>query len=318
MAEHKIIILDGHTSNPEDVAWKPLEEFGEVVVYPRTPDENVLERARGADILILNKIKMTREKIGSLPDLKYIGLLATGFDNVDVAAAAEHGVIVTNIPSYSTPSVAQHAFALLLQFTNRVALHDRSVHEDEWIRSEDFSYFKEPLTELAGKYFGIMGYGQIGQYTARIARAFGMKLLVHSGHLKELEDGELVSLEELFRRSDVVSLHAALSNKTAGIVNKDLLKLMKQDAILINTSRGGLINEQDLAATLNEGRIRGAALDVLSKEPPPPDNPLLTARNCIITPHISWVSVEARARLMQTVFNNVRAFLQGRPMNVVS
>jgi glycerate dehydrogenase len=318
MAGHKIVILDGHTSNPDDFSWEPLNEFGRVEVYPRTPDDEVLARANGADILILNKIRMTREKIESLPDLKYIGLLATGFDNVDLKAACDHGVTVTNMPSYSTPSVAQHAFALLLQHTNRVALHDRSVHEDEWVRSKDFSYFKEPLSELAGKYFGIMGYGQIGQYTAKIARAFGMKLLVHSGHAASLEEGELVSLEELFRRSDVVSLHAALTPENTGIVNKELLNLMKPGALLINTSRGGLINEQDLADALNEGRIRGASLDVLSKEPPSPDNPLLSARNCIITPHISWVTVEARKRLMNTVVNNVKAYLQERPINVVS
>ena len=318
MAEHRIVILDGHTSNPDDFSWKPLEALGELTVYPRTPDEEVLDRAAGADIIILNKIRMTRDKIEALPDLKYIGLLATGFDNVDVKAAAKHGVTVTNIPSYSTPSVAQHAFALLLQHTNRVGLHDRSVHENEWVRSKDFSYFKEPLSELEGKYFGIMGYGQIGQYTARIARAFGMKLLVHSRHATHLEGGELVSLEDLFQRSDVVSLHAALTADNAGIVNRDLLNLMKPGAILINTSRGGLIHEQDLADALNEGKIRGASLDVLSQEPPSPDNPLLTAKNCIITPHISWVSIEARMRLMDTVINNVKAFLAGNPQNVVS
>ncbi len=318
MTKQRIVILDGHTSNPDDFSWDPLKEFGDLEVFPRTPDDQVLARAGSAGILILNKVKMTREKIESLPDLKYIGLLATGYDNVDVKAARENGVTVTNIPSYSTPSVAQHAIALLLQHTNRVALHDRSVHEDEWVRSKDFSYFKEPLSELAGKYFGIMGYGQIGQYTAKIALALGMKLLIHSNHASSVEEGELVSLEELFKRSDVVSIHAALTPEKAGIINKELLSLMKPSALLINTSRGGLINEQDLADALNRGILKGASLDVLSKEPPAPDNPLLTARNCIITPHISWVTIEARKRLMNTVINNVKAFMQDRPINVVS
>ncbi len=318
MGKHKIVILDGHTTNPDDFSWEPLESSGEVTVYPRTPDDEVLKRCEGADIVITNKIRMTREKIEALPSLRYIGLLATGFDNVDLEAARENDVVVTNIPAYSTPSVAQHAFALLLQHTNRVALHDRSVHEDEWVRSKDFSYFKKPLSELEGKYFGILGYGQIGKYTARIALAFGMKLLVHSGHATHLEEGELVSLEDLFRRSDVLSLHAALTKDNTGLVNKNLLSLMKPEAILINTSRGGLINEQDLADALNEEKIKGASLDVLSKEPPAPDNPLLTAKNCIITPHISWVSLEARKRLMETAIGNVEAFLAGNPRNVVS
>lgn len=318
MKTHSIVILDGHTSNPDDFSWGPLEESGSFVVYPRTPDDLVVERSKEAHIIILNKIKMDRSKMEALPNLKYIGLLATGYDNVDVAAARELGIMVTNIPSYSTPSVAQHTFALLLQHTNRVAVHDRSVHSEEWVRSKDFSYFKEPLSELWGKNFGILGYGQIGSQAADIARAFGMKVLVHSKHTKSLEFGELVTLEDLFKRSDVVSIHAALTREKVGMVNKQLLGLMKKEALLINTSRGGLINEQDLADALNAETIKGAALDVLSTEPPSPDNPLLKAKNCIITPHISWVTLEARKRLMDTVIQNVKSFLKGEPQNVVS
>lgn len=318
MESLKIIVLDGHTSNPDDLSWDGLSEFGELSVFPRTPDDRVIERAKGARVLIMNKIKMTREKIEALPDLQYIGLLATGFDNVDLEAARANGVIVTNIPSYSTPSVAQHTFALLLQLTNRVALHDRSVHEMDWVRSKDFSYFKEPLTELAGKYMGIVGYGQIGKAVAALALAFGMKVLVCSEHSTAIEGMELVALPELFERSDVISLHTAITPEKKGMINASLIGRMKSSAILVNTSRGGIINEEDLADALNRNAIRGAALDVLSSEPPARDNPLLVAKNCVLTPHISWATLEARTRLMKTVVGNVRAFVEGDPVNVVN
>ncbi|MCA6078609.1 D-2-hydroxyacid dehydrogenase [Fulvivirga sedimenti] len=314
----KIVVLDGHTLNPDDMSWEPLQELGDVTVYPRTGPGDVIKRSENADALIINKIKMTREVIQALPRLSYIGLMATGFDNVNTEAARESGICVTNVPGYSTPSVAQHTFALILQLSNRVALHNQSVHEMEWVRSADFSYYKHPIPELYGKTIGLVGYGAISSSVEKIAHAFGMRILIASEHADKAEFGRIVSLEELFESSDIVSLHTALTPKTAGMVNAELIGRMKPAAWLINTARGGLINEKDLSDALHENRIAAAAVDVLSKEPPDEDNPLLTAPRCIITPHISWASVESRQRLMAALIENLKAFQAGERLNVIN
>ena len=313
----KIVILDGHTVNPDDLSWEPFEAMGNVEVYARTPMGQVAERAKDAQAVLINKIKLGREEMDQLPNLKYIGLCATGFDNVDLQAAHEKGIVVTNIPSYGTPSVAQHAIALLLELSNRVGLHNKSVHESEWVRSADFSYFKAPIIELQDKKIGVLGYGAIGKQVAKIAGALGMQVLVHSAYASHMENGRLVTLEELFRQSDFLSIHAALNERTLGLVNHTMLSLMKPTAFVINTSRGAIINEQDLADHLNTSKIAGAALDVLSKEPPTADNPLLSAKNCIITPHCAWISHEARQRLLDIAVDNLKGFLGGDPRNVV-
>ncbi len=314
----KIVVLDGHTLNPDDLSWSPLQELGDVTIYPRTNPEDVISRSKDADALIINKIKMTREVIGQLPKLSYIGLMATGFDNVDIDAAREAGICVTNVPGYSTPSVAQHTFALILQLSNRVALHNQSVHEMEWVRSADFSYYKHPIPEMYGKTIGLVGYGAISSSVEKIAHAFGMNILIASEHADKAEFGRIVGLEELFEKSDIISLHTALTEKSAGMVNAKLISLMKPTAWIINTARGGLINEKDLSDALHDGRIAAAAVDVLSKEPPPADNPLLTAPRCIITPHISWASVESRQRLMQALVENLLAYQSGEKRNVIN
>ncbi len=315
---NEIVVLDGHTLNPNDMSWGPMERLGNVKVYPRTAPDEVIERSRDADALILNKIKMTREVIEQLPKLSYIGLMATGFDNIDVKAAREAGITVSNVPGYSTPSVAQHTFALILQLSNRVALHNESVHDMEWVRSADFSYYKHPLTELWNKTIGLVGYGAISKAVERIANSFGMNVLIVSKHADKAEFGRIVPLDELLRKSDIVSLHTALTGESAGMIDAEALKKMKSSAWLINTARGGLINEDDLARALGNGTIAAAAVDVLSKEPPAADNPMLEAPNCIITPHISWASTESRQRLMQDLVDNLKAFQQGSPINVIN
>ncbi|MEM6523672.1 MAG: D-2-hydroxyacid dehydrogenase [Bacteroidota bacterium] len=314
----KIVVLDGYTLNPDDLSWQAFEEFGAIEVFPRTSVKHLIDRSKEAEVLLINKIKLHQAELEQLPHLKYVGLCATGHDNVDIKFARERGITVTNVPTYGTASVAQHAFALLLELTNRVGLHHRSVHELEWVRSEDFSYFKAPLIELQNKVMGILGYGAIGRETAKMAAAFGMNVLVCSNHAIQVENGTLVDLDELLKEADVLSIHAALNERTNGLINKETLSKMKSSALVVNTSRGAIINDHDLADALNSGRIAGAGLDVLSKEPPPPDNPLLHAKNCIITPHISWVSKESRQRLMNIAVENLRAFLKGEEMNVVN
>lgn len=314
----KIVVLDGHTLNPDDLNWKGFEEQGEVTVYPRTPEDQVIERSKDSEVVLVNKVKLLRSEIENLPKLKYVGLCATGYDNVDLQFARERGITVTNIPAYGTASVAQHTFALLLELTNRVGIHNKSVRELEWVRSEDFSYFKAPLIELQDKVMGILGYGAIGKEVAKIASAFGMRVIVHSHHAKNCEPGELVSLDELLTECDVLSIHGALNERTKGMINQSAITKMKASALIINTSRGAIINDHDLAEALNTGRIAGVGLDVLSKEPPPADNPLLTAKNCVITPHISWVSKESRQRLMDIAVENLRSFLRGEERNVVN
>lgn len=313
-----IVVLDGHTLNPGDLDWSPLAALGSLTVHNRTPADEVRARGEGADILLTNKSPLTRAVIEGLTELKYIGVLATGYNVVDTAAAAERGLPVTNVPGYGTPAVAQHVFALLLELTQQTGLHSESVRAGEWAGSADWCYWRTPLVELSGLTMGIVGMGSIGHAVAEIARAFGMKVIAAT-HTARAEEGvESVSVEELFRRADVVSLHCPLTPETNGMVNAARLAAMKPSAFLINTGRGPLIVEADLAEALREGRIAGAALDVLSTEPPPADHPLLSAPRCLITPHLAWAARASRQRLMDAVVENVRAFLAGTPVHVVN
>ncbi|TFE25829.1 D-2-hydroxyacid dehydrogenase [Cohnella luojiensis] len=316
-----IVVLDGMTLNPGDLDWRSLEAFGRLTVYDRTPPDRIVERAKGAQIVISNKTPLRAETLNLLPDLRYIGVLATGYDVIDTKAAAARGVVVTNVPGYGTQTVAQTVFALLLELCHHVQLHSDAVRGGEWSSSPDFSFWKTPLIELAGKTLGIVGFGRIGERAARIAEAFGMNVIaVRSNRAMPSSSDDAVrrvELNELFRVSDAVTLHCPLTLETEGMINRNSLSLMKPSAFLINTARGKLVVEQDLADALNEGIIAGAALDVLSTEPPPPDNPLLTARNCIVTPHIAWATKEARERLLATAADNVGAWLNGSPRNVV-
>jgi glycerate dehydrogenase len=316
----QIVVLDGYTLNPGDLSWEGLEALGPCEIHDRTAPELVIDRAAKAAILLTNKTVLERDAIDQLPELKYIGLLATGYNVVDVDAAAERGVPVTNVPTYGTRSVAQMVFAHLLHLTQHVAEHARSVAEGRWTTSDDFCYWDYPLVELAGMTMGIVGFGRIGRATADLALAMGMNVLAYDAVAPaDVPPGvEMVELDELFRTADVVSLHCPLTPDTERLVNADRLALMKPTAYLINTSRGPLVSEPALAGALNTARIAGAALDVLSVEPPPADNPLLTAKNCHITPHIAWATKSARARLLTTVVENVAAFLAGRPQNVVN
>jgi glycerate dehydrogenase len=313
------VVLDGFTLNPGDLSWDGLAEFGAFAVYDRTAPGRVLERSLGARILLTNKTILDRDAIDALPELACIGVMATGYNVVDLGAADERGIPVTNVPDYSSDSVTEMTFALLLELVRHVGLHSDSVHSGEWSGSPDFSYWKTPLGELHGGTMGIVGYGRIGRKVAAVARAFGMKVLAFDIQAAA-DDSEVrfTGLDDLFRESDVVTLHCPLTPETEGMVNRKRLALMKREAYLINTGRGPLVNERDLAEALDSGRIAGAALDVLGKEPPEIDSPLLTARNCIITPHIAWAALPARKRLMDTVTGNIRAFLAGAPVNVVN
>ncbi len=307
-----IVVLDGYTLNPGDLSWDALRELGRCEIYDRTAPDEVVSRCASAEIVLTNKVKLDGESISSVPALKYIGVMATGYNVVDVAAARERKVIVTNVPTYGTPSVAQMTFALLLELTQQVGHHAQTVREGRWTRSADFCYWHSPLIELDGLTFGIIGFGKIGRMVRTVAEAFGMKVLTYS---RRQPAGEL---ENLFRQSDVVSLHCPLTPETKHLVNAERLTWMKPTAFLLNTGRGPLIDESALAKALNEGRIAGAGLDVLAIEPPTADNPLLGAKNCLVTPHIAWATRAARSRLMETVVENVRAFLTGNPRNVVS
>ncbi|GHB54208.1 D-2-hydroxyacid dehydrogenase [Persicitalea jodogahamensis] len=314
-----ITYLDGHTLNPGDLSWGPLEELGNFTVYERTDSEDIVDRASDADIILSNKVVLSADILAQLPKLRYIGVTATGYNNVDLAAARKQGIVVTNVAGYSTSAVAQHTFSLLLGLTNHTELHSQSVRAGDWTNAADWCYWKTPLVEIAGKTIGLIGLGDIGTQVARIALAFGMRVLAHRKSKASAGVGiELVELDELFRESDVVSLHCPLTDDTSGIINAGSLAKMKPSAYLINTGRGGLINEQDLADALNADRIAGAAVDVLSTEPPKADNPLLTAKNCLITPHVAWAFFESRQRLMQMVADNIIAFQKGQPTNVVS
>lgn len=317
----KIVVLDGYVLNPGDLSWEGLSALGDLTVYDRTSSDMVVERAKDAEIIFTNKTLLPAETISQLPKLRYIGVLATGYNVVDISAATAQGITVTNVPAYSTPSVAQMVFALLLELCSHVQLHSDAVHNGEWVNSKDFAFWKAPLIELSGKIMGIIGMGNIGLQIAGIASAMGMKVIAVSrsrSRQPNIDGFEWVDMPDLFQIADVISIHAPLTPETQGLICKANIDIMKPTAFIINTSRGPVVNEQDLADALNEGRIAGAGLDVLSVEPPKADNPLLTARNCIITPHIAWATHAARTRLMNTVVKNLEAFVEGAPVNVVS
>jgi glycerate dehydrogenase len=316
----RLVVLDGYTLNPGDLDWTGLQALGDCEIHDRTPPSQVFSRAQGAPIVLTNKTVLSRETLSRLPELKYIGVLATGYNVVDVAAARERGIPVTNIPTYGTASVAQMVFAHLLNLTQRVSDHAQSVRAGDWGRCADFCYWNSSLVELAGLTMGIVGFGRIGREAGKIARALGMTVIFHDVFAQAIpvEEGTAVDLDTLFRESDVVSLHCPLTEENRGLVNAARLHRIKPTALLINTSRGPLVDEPALADALNAGRIAGAGLDVLCVEPPSADNPLLTAKNCFITPHIAWATRSARARLLETAVANVRAFLAGRPQNVVN
>lgn len=317
----KIVILDAHTTNPGDLDWSPLEALGSLTVYDRTAASSLRERAAGAEALLSNKTVLDAATLAALPDLRYVGLLSTGTNVIDLAAAASRGITVTNVPGYSTPGVAQSVFALLLELTNRTGHHSEEVRSGRWTASPDFCWWDGDLIELEGLTLGIVGYGAIGRRVAAIGRAFGMQVLATSRSRQpgSGEDGvSFTSLDDLFSGADVVSLHCPLTPDTDGLVNADRLARMKPTAYLINTARGGLVVEADLADALNSHRLAGAGVDVLSQEPPPAGNPLLTAANCVISPHIAWATRNARRRLIDEVAANMRAFLEGQPRNVVS
>lgn len=313
----RIVVLDGCTANPGDLSWEPLRALGDCTIHDRTPAGLTVERASDAEIVLTNKVVLDRATLVQLPKLRYIGVLATGTNVVDTAAATERGVVVTNVPAYSTRSVAQLVFALVLELTQHVGAHSSAVRDGRWTRSLDFCFWDYPLIELDGLTLGVVGCGHIGQAVAGLAQAFGMRVVAHSRTVRPIAGIEFVDLDALFRRSDVVSLHCPLAPETKGLVNERRLALMKPSAFLINTGRGPLVDEADLANALNNGRIAGAAVDVLSAEPPTANNPLLNAKNCLITPHIGWATRAARTRLLQTVVGNLSAFLDGQPCNVV-
>ncbi len=320
----KIVILDGYTVNPGDLNWDGLKEFGELTVYDRTPKDlpTILERIGDAEVVLENKINMNRELMDACPNLKYIGEIATGYNNVDTAAAKEKGITVTNIPAYSTASVAQLAFALLLEICHHTAHHNDLVHQGEWCSCPDTMFYDHtwPIIELAGKTLGIIGFGQIGQTVARIAKAFGMKVIAYSRTVREEGKAlaDYVTLDELLARSDVITLHCPLFPETKGLINKESIAKMKDGVILLNTSRGPLVNEADLAEALRSGKVYAAGIDVVSEEPMREDNPLLTAPECFITPHMAWMSKEARTRLIDIAVNNIRQWMNGTAINVVN
>jgi len=320
-APPRIVVLDGYTINPGDNPWAPVESLGTCIVYDRTPPEFAVERAAEADIILTSKVKLNAAILNSLPNLKYISLLATGYNNIDVATAGQLGIPVSNVPAYSTESVAQTTFALLLELAVQVGMHDAAVKAGEWTHCPDHSFWKAPITELDGLTLGIVGYGTIGRAVARIGAAFGMRIIAHAPRIPQ-DAGPVpvrfVGLEELFSSADVVSLNCPQTNDNAGFVNAHLLGMMKPSAFLINVARGGLVNEADLARALQNNRIAGAGLDVVAHEPMLPDNPLLSAPNCIFTPHIAWASLAARRRLMNIVVTNIASYLGGAPVNVVN
>ena len=316
----KIVILDGYTLNPGDISWAGFETLGDFTMYERTSLDKIIEHSENAEIILTNKTVINKDTIEQLPNLKYIGVLATGYNIVDVKAANDKNIIITNIPSYGTSSVAQMVFALLLELTQNVGYHSNSVSKGKWSKSEDWCYWAKPLIELDGLTFGIIGFGRIGKVAAKIANAFGMKVIANDAVTIESPPDwlKIVDQETIFRESDVVSLHCPLTSANKHFVNSDQINLMKRSAFLINTSRGLLINEKDLSHALNTERIAGAGLDVLSQEPPDETNPLLSAKNCIITPHIAWATKSARQRLMNIAVRNLISYLNGKPVNVIN
>ncbi len=319
----KIVVLDGYTLNPGDLSWEALEALGELTVYDRTEIDNdaIIERIGDAAYVFTNKTPVNAAIIAACPSLKFVGVLATGYNVVDVAAAKEAGIAVTNIPTYGTDAVGQFAIALLLEICHHVGHHSEAVHEGRWESNADWCFWDYPLIELAGKTIGVIGYGRIGQSTGRIAQAFGMKVLAYDTYQNEAlvsDTCQYADLEKVFAEADVIALHCPLFPETEGIINKDNIAKMKDGVIIINNSRGPLIVEQDLADALNSGKVYAAGLDVASTEPIKGDNPLLKAKNCLITPHISWAPVESRTRLMGIAVDNLKAFIDGKPVNVVN
>ncbi len=316
----RIVVLDGFTLNPGDLSWSELEALGDTTIHDRSTPNEVVERATGADAVLVNKVVLSAETIAGLEDLKYVGVLATGFNCVDTAAASTRQIPVCNVPTYGTRSVAQMAFAQVLELTQRVGHHDHTVRKDgRWAASDDFCYWDHPLVELDGLTMGIVGLGRIGLATAQLALAFGMDVVAYSPSDKQPPDGiRMVPLDELFEQSDVISLHCPLTPDSENLVNATRLATMKSSAYLVNTSRGPLIDSEALAVALNSGQIAGAGLDVLEEEPPPREHPLYSAKNCYITPHIAWATQAARARLLNTAVENLSAFQNGQPQNVVN
>lgn len=317
----KIVVLDGYTENPGDLSWEGFEAIGETVVYDRTPADKILERIGDAEVVYTNKTPITKETIAACPNLKFIGVLATGYNVIDVAAAKEAGIPVSNIPTYGTDAVSQFAIALLLELCHHIGEHSDCVKKGDWTNNADWCFWNHPLVELAGKTMGIIGFGRIGQGTGRIAQALGMKVLAFDEYQnKDLETDtcKYASLDELLAASDVISLHCPLFPSTEGIINKENIAKMKDGVMIINDSRGPLIVEEDLKDALNSGKVGGAAVDVVSTEPIKMDNPLLSAKNCIITPHIAWAPKESRQRLMDIAVDNLKAYAQGKPQNVVN
>jgi glycerate dehydrogenase len=316
----KIVILDGYAMNPGDLSWDGFNTLGEVTRYDRTPADKIVERIGDAEIVIINKVPFTEEIFAACPGIKYIGVTATGYNIVDTVAARKRGIPVTNVPAYATGVTAQFAIALLLELCGHVGAHDRAVHEGRWTNNADFCFWDYPLIELAGKTLGIIGFGRIGRTVGRIAKALGMKVIAHSP--REYEEGkaiaDYVTLDRLLAESDVLSLHCPLFQDTQGIINSNTIAKMKDGVILINNARGPLIVDQDLADALNSGKVSAAAIDVAVTEPIKGDNPLLKAKNCVITPHIAWAAKEARERLINIVVENIRAFIAGKPVNVVN
>lgn len=316
-----LVVLDGYTLNPGDLSWDNLQQKGNLTVYDRTPLQDIVERAKDAEAVFTNKVPLNADTLEKLPKLRYIGVLATGYNIIDVAVAKQRGVVVSNVPGYGTDSVVQMTFALLLELCQRVQRHSDSVSKGKWSRSPDFCFWEYPLVELSGKTLGIIGFGDIGQRVADVASAFGMKVLGHSrtqtdqSHRRNFR---WASLDELLEQSDVVSIHCPLTPSTQGLIHAGTLAKMKKSAFLLNTSRGPIIVEEDLADALKRGQLAGAGLDVLSAEPPPSDHPLFGIENCLITPHISWATREARSRMMEKVVANWVAYLQGKPINVVN
>jgi glycerate dehydrogenase len=319
MSNPKIVVVDGYCLNPGDLSWRRLEELGSCTIYERTPPNQLIERTAAAEILLTNKATLSRDTISALPQLKYIGVTATGYNIVDVEAAGERGVVVTNVPTYGTASVAQMVFAHILNLTQRVADHAASVRDGEWANSADWCFWNFPLLELDGLTMGIVGYGRIGRATAQLARAFGMQVIAYNrSPIDPSNPVRSVDLNTVFRESDVVSLHCPLTPETRHLISRERLALMKSTALLINTSRGPLVDEAALADALNHGTLAGAGLDVMEIEPPANRNPLYSAKNCYITPHIAWATQASRQRLLDTAIDNVAKYLQGTPQNVVN
>lgn len=316
----KAVILDGYTENPGDISWESIEKLVDLTVYPRTPQEKVFERAKEADILIVNKVPVTKELITGLPNLKFVATLATGYNQIDCEALKEKGIPVSNIPAYSTNAVAQMVFAYILELINKVSEYTADVKSGTWSKCDDFCYWNSPLYELDGKTLGIIGFGKIGKRVSEIANAFGMKTLAYtpSGKKDGVENVVFTDMDTVIKTSDFITVHCPLTESTKNLIDAEFISKLKSNAFIINTARGGVTNEHDVAEALKNGKLAGYGTDVLSTEPPSPDNPLLSAPNCLITPHIAWAAFETRLRLMGILEENIKAFLNGTPVNVVN